>query len=41
MLEVAIADNPVEIIKLTFDKLHQWKPDILAIEYQLRYTVYT
>lgn len=30
-IEVVLADDPVELIKKSFDKLHEWKPDILAI----------
>ena len=30
-IEILLADDPVEIIKKSFDKLHEWKPDILAI----------
>lgn len=29
--ELHIADDPVEIIRATFAKAHEWKPDILAI----------
>lgn len=28
---VEVAEDPVELIKKTFDKLHEWKPDVLAI----------
>lgn len=30
-IEIIIADDPVDLIKKSFNILHQWKPDILAI----------